>query len=310
MATVTGRARCVTCNQERSAVRCEGCSQIFCYDHLTDHRQELSVQFDEIERNRDLFRDTLNKQINDSQNHFLIRQIDKWEADSIQIIQQTATEYKQMLFQHTNKYFNQIEINLTKLTDQLKRLRKENDLNEIDLNYLKEKIIELEKELDQPPNVSIQQNSASLINRISVAVSPISNDVEKLKGTWEYVGGESFDDYMKELGVNFVERQSYKLVTPRIVIRENGGKWLFKSESTFTTTQYEFTPGVEFDETRLDGGRVKSIIKFENDKWIHTRRGKNGKETTLVRWVDTQGQQRIVMQAGAVEARRWYKRIH
>ena len=45
-----------------------------------------------------------------------------------------------------------------------------------------------------------------------------------------------------------------------------------KSESTLKSSSYEFTPGVEFDETRLDGEHVKvnfdscrSSIVSEND---------------------------------------------
>jgi hypothetical protein len=171
MATATGKARCITCDKEKSAVRCEGCLQIFCRIHLTDHCQELSQQLDEIEINRDLFRQTLNEQTNDRQKHFLIKQIDKWEKDSIRKIQQTAEECRQILLQHTTKHFNQIEINLTKLTDQLKQTRQENDFNEIDLKNLKQKLTQLEKELDKPSNISIQQDSTSLINKISVIVS-------------------------------------------------------------------------------------------------------------------------------------------
>jgi len=171
MTTATGKARCITCGKKKSAVRCEGCLQIFCRIHLTDHCQELSQQLDEIEINRDLFRQTLNEQTNDRQKHFLIKQIDKWEKGSIQKIQQTAEECRQILHQHTTKHFNQIEINLTKLTDQLRQIRQENDFNEIDLKYLQQKLTELEKELDQPLNISIQQDSTSLINKISIVVS-------------------------------------------------------------------------------------------------------------------------------------------
>ncbi|CAF1006245.1 unnamed protein product [Adineta ricciae] len=133
--------------------------------------------------------------------------------------------------------------------------------------------------------------------------------LEKLKGTWEYVDGEHFDDYMKELGVGFALRQSAKLVKPKLIIQENGGKWSLKSESTLKSASYEFKPGCEFDETRLDGENVKSTVKFENDKWVHTMRDKNGKESTITRWVDENGQQQIVMKAGDVTARRWYKRV-
>merc|ERR1711972_377437 len=142
-------------------------------------------------------------------------------------------------------------------------------------------------------------------NQLTMQATPA---LQKLKGTWEYVDGEHFDDYMKELGVGFALRQSAKLVKPKLIISENGGKWALKSESTLKSASYEFTPGSEFDETRLDGESVKSTVKFENDKWVHTMRDKTGKESTITRWVDEQGQQQIVMKAGDVTARRWYKR--
>ena len=135
-----------------------------------------------------------------------------------------------------------------------------------------------------------------------------SASIEKLKGTWEYVDGEHFDDYMKEIGVGFALRQSAKFIKPKLIIKENGGTWTLKSESTLKTASYDFTPGSEFDETRLDGESVKSVIKFENDKWLHTMRDKHGKESTVTRWVDDQGFQQIEMKAGNVAARRWYKR--
>jgi len=135
-----------------------------------------------------------------------------------------------------------------------------------------------------------------------------TSGIEKLKGTWEYVDGEHFDDYMKEIGVGFALRQSAKLIKPKLVISENGGRWTLKSESTLKSGSYEFTPGVEFDETRLDGENVKSTINFENDKWVHTMRDKSGKEATVTRYVDNEGQQQIDMKAGNVTARRWYRR--
>ncbi len=58
-------------------------------------------------------------------------------------------------------------------------------------------------------------------------------------------------------GVGFALRQSAKLVKPKLIISQNGDQWTFKSESSFKSGSYEFTPGVEFDETRLDGEVVK-----------------------------------------------------
>ncbi len=61
--------------------------------------------------------------------------------------------------------------------------------------------------------------------------------------------------YLK--GVGFALRQSAKLVKPKLIISQNGDQWTLKSESSFKSGSYEFTPGVEFDETRLDGEVVK-----------------------------------------------------
>jgi hypothetical protein len=178
MATVTGKARCVICKKERSAVRCEGCLQIFCFNHLNDHRQDFNRELDEIEMNRDLFRQTLNEQINHPPKHILIKQIDQWELDSIEKIQQTAKTCRETVCQQTNKHFNQMEMNLNNLTNQIRNFRQENDFNEIDLKHLKQKLTQLEKDLDQiSANVSIQEDSRSFINKISVVIS---------SGKWVY----------------------------------------------------------------------------------------------------------------------------
>jgi hypothetical protein len=171
MATATGKSRCITCGKEKSAVRCEGCLKTFCFSHLNEHRQELSVQLDDIEVKRDLFRQTLTEQTKNPNKHSLIKQIDQWEQDSMRKIQQTAKECRELILQHTTGHIHQIEVDFTKLTDQLRETRQENDFNEIDLRQLRQKLTELAEKLDKPSNISIQQDSASLINKISVVAS-------------------------------------------------------------------------------------------------------------------------------------------
>ncbi|CAM4749713.1 unnamed protein product [Rotaria magnacalcarata] len=118
-----------------------------------------------------------------------------------------------------------------------------------------------------------------------------TSGIQALNGTWEYVDGEHFDEYMKEIGVGLTTRLAAKSIKPRLIISENGGKWTVRSESSVKTTSYDFTPGVEFAETTADGRDVKSTIKFE-----------------VIRYVDDKGQQMIDMECGSVKARRWYKR--
>ncbi|CAF1188509.1 unnamed protein product [Rotaria magnacalcarata] len=135
-----------------------------------------------------------------------------------------------------------------------------------------------------------------------------SSDVEALKGSWDYVDNENFDNYMKELGVGMIMRMTAKTVKPRLIISENGGKWTMITESSIKTMSYDFVPGVEFDETSADGRHLKSTITFVGNKWMHTSIDKHGKKSVVTRYIDDKGQHMIEMECGSVKARRWYRR--
>jgi ABC-type transporter Mla subunit MlaD len=135
MATAAGRSRCVTCDKDKATLRCGGCLQEFCYKHIADHRQELNKQLDEVEVNRDLFRQTLTEQTTDPQKNTLIQQINEWERDSITKIRQTAEEARETLLKHTTGHIRKVEIDLNKLTEQLRQNREEDDFFETDLHH-------------------------------------------------------------------------------------------------------------------------------------------------------------------------------
>jgi hypothetical protein len=168
MATSTGKAQCVTCGKEKVAYKCAGCSQDFCFNHLADHRQILDQQFDEVEHKRNLLRQKLTEQTTNPEKHSLIQQIDQWENDSINKIHHTAEEARQLLLKHTTKHIEDIEVKLIHMTEQLKQIRQENDFNEIHLKEFKEKLRQLEEQLNKPSNISIRQDSSSFIKKIYV----------------------------------------------------------------------------------------------------------------------------------------------
>jgi hypothetical protein len=151
--------------------KCGGCLEEFCYKHLGDHQQELNKQFDEIEVNRDLFRQSLTEHLEQLNHQILIQQIDQWEQNSIEIIQQTAEEARQVFNEHMNEYFHEMEIKLNKLTDQLRQTRQENDFNEIHLQQFQQELNRLTKELTESSNISIQEDSTTFISRLSINVS-------------------------------------------------------------------------------------------------------------------------------------------
>jgi chromosome segregation ATPase len=168
MATTPGRTQCITCGKEKVTSKCSGCFQDFCYNHLGEHRQQLSKQLDEIEGERNLFQQAITQQTASSQKHSLIQEIDEWEQQSIQKIKQTAEEARQLLVKYTNEHIIRIEQRLNKLTYQLKHSRDEDDIMETDFQKWKEELQQMTEQLNKPPNIEIQQSSTPLINKIQV----------------------------------------------------------------------------------------------------------------------------------------------
>jgi len=171
MAAATGRSRCITCGKEKAILKCGGCTQDYCYNHFGDHRQQLSKQLEEVEINRDLFRQTLTEQISKPQKYPMMQQIDQWERDSINKIRQTAEEARQMLLQHTTGHIKQVEVKLNKLTDQLRQGREENDFVETDLRHWNEQLTQLTNELKKPSNIALRQDSKPFVTKLYVDIT-------------------------------------------------------------------------------------------------------------------------------------------
>ncbi|CAF3207058.1 unnamed protein product, partial [Rotaria sp. Silwood2] len=121
----------------------------------------------------------------------------------------------------------------------------------------------------------------------------MSNNIERLKGTWDYVNGDNNDEYLKELGVGMMERMMAKGLKPQLIISEKDGKWTLCTKTIFKTITLEFTPDVEYEETTPDGRQIKGIVRFEDGKWIQKMRNQTNKESMITRWVDTNDQLRI-----------------
>lgn len=162
---------CIECGKDKFTSRCLGCLADFCYQHLRIHRDELSRQLDHIELCRDLFQQSLNERMSSTEKYALMKQIDQWEEDSMEMIHHTAQQWRKMLIEQTNEYFQQINVSLVQLTKQLRKLRQQNDFNEIDLNHFKEKLKKLQKQFQQSPNIYIQQHPTTFINNISLLAS-------------------------------------------------------------------------------------------------------------------------------------------
>jgi uncharacterized Fe-S cluster-containing radical SAM superfamily protein len=97
----TSKAPCATCGNKGVGIfKCEGCGKVFCRKHLIEHRDVLSQQLDEIVLEYDTLRQTMAEsqdKPNHHRDHPLMKQIDKWEKESIEKIRQTANEARQQV---------------------------------------------------------------------------------------------------------------------------------------------------------------------------------------------------------------------
>ncbi|CAF1296084.1 unnamed protein product [Rotaria sordida] len=165
---------------------CEECSVKIekCVLCRLEHRQIIGKQFDEIENDRDQFYQRLAEQKQVPRKIALIQKVNKWEEDSIKKIKQTAEECRQMVIKHSSTHFIEIENNLSQLTERLKQIREENEFNEADLNIFKTQLMKIAEELDESPNIKIEYDSGSFIDKISILVSAVIANIH-VNATWK-----------------------------------------------------------------------------------------------------------------------------
>ncbi|CAF0764606.1 unnamed protein product [Adineta steineri] len=168
MAKANNKTLCFTCNKEKITYPCEGCSQRFCLIHLTEHQKNLSDELNHIINDYDQFKQTINEQKQNPQNDLLIKEIDQWERNSIEIIQQKAQNCREVVIQYSQTFLDDIEKKFNGLSEQIKEIHGENEFNEINLNYLRNQLIKITEELNNPTNISIKEGSQSFINEISI----------------------------------------------------------------------------------------------------------------------------------------------
>ncbi|CAG2106884.1 unnamed protein product [Medioppia subpectinata] len=109
--------------------------------------------------------------------------------------------------------------------------------------------------------------------------------MSEFTGKYKLESSDNFDNFLKELGVNFVMRKMANSSSPTLEITREGNDFTFKSVSAIKTSVTKFTLGVEFEEERLDGKKVKSTFTQEGNKLIQKQLD-GAKEVTYIREFD------------------------
>ncbi|CAF1444954.1 unnamed protein product [Adineta steineri] len=169
MAMANNKTQCFKCKKEKITYPCEGCSKRFCFTDLSEHKQMLNDELNHIINDCDQFKQKTIEQ--NPKNHSLIERINQWETNSIEQIQQKAQKCRETVIKSSQRFINDTELKLNDLSEQIKQFHKENDFNEINLNYLKNQLRKITEEFSDPSTIFIQQNSQTFINEISIISS-------------------------------------------------------------------------------------------------------------------------------------------
>ncbi|CAF1282413.1 unnamed protein product [Adineta steineri] len=202
MAMANNKTQCFTCNKEKITYPCQGCSKKFCLIHLTEHQHMLNEQLNHIINDYNQFKQIMNEKKQNPQNlqnHSLIQQIDQWENNSIEKIQQKAQNCRESVIESLETFINDIETKFNDLSEQLKQVHSENEFNEINLNYLKNQLIEIAQELDNPSKISIKEDSQSFINEILIISSKISKWDKWKQNPITIAGGNGYGQELNQL---------------------------------------------------------------------------------------------------------------
>jgi hypothetical protein len=80
----------------------------------------------------------------------------------------------------------------------------------------------------------------------------------------------------------------------------------FNTISTFRTQELKFSPGVEFDEKRMDGETVKCVVTLEGNKMIQKQ---NGSKPVTIEREFTDTELFVTCTVGSVVSKRWFKAV-
>ncbi|CAF1028245.1 unnamed protein product [Adineta steineri] len=131
----------------------------------------LNEELNHIINDYDQFKQRINEQKQNPFNLSLIEQINRWEISSIEKIQQKAKDYREYIIKSSQPFINDVEMKFKDLREQIRQIHQENEFNEINLNYFRNQLMDITKELNNSTNLSIQQDSQSFINEISIISS-------------------------------------------------------------------------------------------------------------------------------------------
>jgi len=164
---------------------CIGCKNIFCFDHLIQHRQDLANQFDQLIKQHADMKNKAFIQLNIDQH---LEYIDKWECETIELIHKHAKDAKEKFLSIFNTYKSELKQHHTQLGQELNNKRDSRSFFERDITDLSQRIDHLDKEIEYSNkllhNINVNELN-QIINKYNLS-NPVGILEDKIKH-WNYL---------------------------------------------------------------------------------------------------------------------------
>lgn len=126
-------------------------------------------------------------------------------------------------------------------------------------------------------------------------------------GHYRMYSSSNFDEFLKVLGIGYFQRLAASKTTPDYLITKKGDTYTLRTKTALSDNSITFQDGVEFNEDRLDGAKLRTVINIEGQKWTQKQFGQKPEVTIVREWKDNDIITTSV--AGGVTSVRKYKKV-
>ncbi|XP_064613027.1 fatty acid-binding protein 9-like [Liolophura sinensis] len=134
--------------------------------------------------------------------------------------------------------------------------------------------------------------------------------VQKFSGKWKQYQAESLEDFMKEMGMNFMVRKLARTANPEMTIEIADGVMTISTTAGFMSRVNKLKLDAE-SQMEDEGVLMNYTANMEDGKLITTQEpvDKKRKKVTVYREITDSGDLLQTMCIGDVVCKRWFKRL-
>jgi hypothetical protein len=136
---------CVLCTSQPSITSCEGCQRKFCLPCLSQHRNELSLDLDDLFNRRNELVEIISAQMpgNNTDRCSCFDEINRWQNEMHANIDRIATTARDNVRQLLSEASKNVRVELDRVSQDLQQKQKSGGYVEGDLNRIRQQLTKL-----------------------------------------------------------------------------------------------------------------------------------------------------------------------